>query len=63
MLHNSFGHVLDISISATASYKNTLLFINSLEESYLVVDIHDLKIQPEDTLKSDLNISVWGITY
>jgi len=58
-----FGHVLDISISSYANYKNTLLFINSLEQSDLVVDIHSLSIKAQNKLNSDLNISVWGITY
>ena len=60
---SSFGHILDITISSSANYKNTLRFINSLEQSELVVDIHDMNIRAERTLNSDLNISVWGITY
>ncbi|MDF1882499.1 type 4a pilus biogenesis protein PilO [Sulfurimonas sp. SAG-AH-194-C21] len=61
--HNSFGHILDITISTTANYKNTFLFINSLETSDLVVDIHDFTIKAQNSLNTDLNISVWGITY
>jgi len=60
---SSFGHVLDITIESTGNYKNTLKFINSLEQSDLVVDIHDLNLIADKKLKSDLNISVWGITY
>lgn len=59
--NNSFGHVLDISISAEAPFKNTLKFINALEQSYLVVDLHDFNMSAENQLHSDLNISVWGI--
>lgn len=60
----SFGHVLDINIEATGSYTNTLKFINALEQSELVVDLHDFKIGNKDKkLTSDLEISVWGITY
>jgi len=58
-----FGHVLDITISSSGNYKNTLRFINSLEQSDLVVDIHTLSIKAEKKLNADLNISVWGITY
>jgi len=61
--NNSFGHILDITLKTTGKYKNTLRFINSLEQSELVVDIHDLNIRAENTLNTDLNISVWGITY
>ena len=60
---SSFGHILDITISSSANYKNTLRFINSLEQSELVVDIHDLNIKAQKRLNTDLNISVWGITY
>ncbi len=61
--HQSFGHVLDISLKVTGEYKNILKFINSLEQSELVVDIHTVDIKAQDSLNSDLNISVWGITY
>jgi len=61
---NSFGHILDITISTTSNYKDTLKFINSLEQSDLVVDIHDFNMTIEDKqLNTDLNISVWGIAY
>ena len=59
----AFGHMLDISIKSTGKYHNTMKFINSLEQSNLVVDIHQLNIQAKEKLSSDLNISVWGITY
>lgn len=59
--NSSFGHVLDISISADAPFKNTLKFINALEQSTLVVDLHDMNMTSDTKLKSDLNISVWGI--
>jgi flagellar biosynthesis regulator FlaF len=60
---SSFGHILDISIVSDGNYKNSLAFINSLEESDLVVDIHDFDLKAEENLHSELNISVWGIRY
>jgi len=60
---NSFGHILDISIQSTATFIDTLKFIDSLERSDLVVDIHHIKMVSKDALYTDLNISVWGITY
>jgi len=59
----AFGHILDISIKSSSDYKNTLKFINSLEQSELVVDLHTLNIKAENKLNTDLAISVWGITY
>ncbi|MDD5156556.1 hypothetical protein [Sulfurimonas sp.] len=61
--NTSFGHILDITIDATGKHSDTLNFINSLEQSELVVDLHDFNISAEDKLKSRLDISVWGITY
>jgi len=61
--NNSFGHILDISIQSSSNFKNSIKFINSLEQSNLVVDIHTLNIQAKDKLFTDLNLSVWGIAY
>lgn len=59
----SFGHMLDLEINLTGGFKNTLMFINALEKSDLVVDIHDLDIKAQNRLITNLKISVWGITY
>ncbi len=59
--NSSFGHVLDITISSEGPYKNTLKFINALEQSFLVVDLHDFNVSAGEKLNGDLNISVWGI--
>lgn len=57
----TFGHVLDINVRVVGPYKNTLKFINSIEQSFLVVDLHNISMKAEEDLYSDLNISVWGI--
>lgn len=64
-LHNeaSFGHVLDISLNVTGNYLDIVRFINSLEQSELVVDVHDLDLKAQDALNTKIDISVWGITY
>ncbi len=59
--NSSFGHVLDIEISSDGPYKNTLKFINALEQSFLVVDLHGFNMVADEKLKGDLKISVWGI--
>ncbi|MFZ2889811.1 hypothetical protein [Sulfuricurvum sp.] len=59
--NNSFGHVLDISITSEGAYKNTLKFINALEQSQLVVDLHDFNTTADEKFRGDLHISVWGI--
>ena len=59
----TFGHILDITIKTTANYVDSINFINALEQSDLVVDLHSLNIEAVNKLNSDLNISVWGIRY
>jgi hypothetical protein len=59
----AFGHVLDITIKANGEYKNLLKFINRLEQSFLVVDLHKFAFTTEEKLAVELKISVWGITY
>ena len=61
--NSSFGHILDISVKSSSNYKNTLKFINSLEQSELVVDMHHIDMKAQNKLNSELEISVWGITY
>ncbi|WP_457746156.1 type 4a pilus biogenesis protein PilO [Sulfurimonas sp.] len=60
---DGFGHVLDITVNFTGRFKNTIKFINSLEKSELVVDLHTFDIVRDKKLTTDLKISVWGITY
>lgn len=60
---NTFGHVLDIEVKAKGNFHKTMKFMNSLEQSFLVVDIHDLNLSSSQEVESDLKISVWGITY
>jgi Tfp pilus assembly protein PilO len=60
---NTFGHVLDIEVNIKGSFHKTMQFINSLEQSFLVVDIHDVALSSSNEVDSALKISVWGITY
>lgn len=60
---NKFGHVLDLELEFTGGFHNTLRFINTLEKTPLVVDIHDMKLKADETLVSTLKLAVWGISY
>jgi hypothetical protein len=61
--NQAFGHILDITVDSQGKFKDTIKFINSMEQSDLVVDIHDFNIKASDKLKSQFKISVWGIKY
>ncbi len=58
-----FGHVLNIEIQAVGHYQDMIRFINAIEKSKLVVDLHDLDLEATTKLNLDLKLSVWGITY
>ena len=60
---DKFGHVLDLELEFSGNFHNTLRFINTLEKTPLVVDIHDMQINANDNLVSRLKIAVWGISY
>jgi Tfp pilus assembly protein PilO len=60
---DKFGHVLDINVHASGQYSQMIKFVNSMEESDLVVDLHDLDLKANEKLELDVNSSVWGITY
>ncbi len=54
---------LDIEVDASGSFNNLIKFINSIEESKLVVDIHNLKMDIKKRIHVDFKIAVWGIKY
>lgn len=60
---NTFGHVLDIELKVKGDFQRTMKFINALEQSFLVVDIHNVELVASDKIDSTLKISVWGMTY
>ena len=62
----SFGHVLQIGVGCSGSYKNIIKFINQLEKSVLVTDVYGshIYLAEQDTVVSaDINISVWGVNH
>lgn len=55
--------VLTISIELKGNFNNILKFINSIEESQLVVDIYEMTLESAQTLEGSLKIAVWGMKY
>ncbi|MCF6200610.1 MAG: type 4a pilus biogenesis protein PilO [Hydrogenimonas sp.] len=60
---DSFGHVLEIGVDCEGSYKNMIKFMNEIEESELVVDIYNINLESNRTIKANFKVSVWGINY
>ena len=55
--------VLTVKINFNGEFRNVMKFINELEESKLVVDINNLKLESSDTITGSLDIAVWGMKY
>ncbi|MBE3605519.1 type 4a pilus biogenesis protein PilO [Campylobacter sp. RM13119] len=56
--------ILNINVKLLGSYQNMLNYINSLEESELVVDLHKIDINAtQKELGANIAISIWGMKY
>ncbi len=55
--------ILDIEVDANGDFNNLIKFVNSIEESNLVVDVHDLKMDTDKNIHTNFKIAVWGIKY
>ncbi len=55
--------VLNVQIEFSGEFKDILKFINTLEESELVIDIDKLNIQSSNMIDIKLNIAAWGVRY
>jgi len=56
--------VLDVSLNVEGTFNNMLKYINSIEESEMVVDINGLDLNSTGkNIAGDVNISLWGMKY
>lgn len=60
---DTFGHVLDLELEFSGGFHNTLRFLDKLERTPLVVDIHDMQLTADKNLVSKIKLAVWGISY
>ncbi|WP_200764099.1 type 4a pilus biogenesis protein PilO [Nitrosophilus alvini] len=60
---SNFGHVLEVEIGCSGDYRNMMKFINSIEQSKLVVDIYEMNLISKADIEANLKVSVWGINY
>lgn len=58
-----FGHVLEVDVKAKGAFHDILAFLNSLEESDLVVDIYQISMHGKFPIQLQFKVSVWGINY
>lgn len=65
IVENEVQPMLDISINMEGGFHNVLKYINSIEESEMVVDLNGLDINSStpNLIGGDIKISVWGMKY
>jgi hypothetical protein len=57
-------HVVEVNIHSEAEFKNTVKFLNAIEESQLVIDVNDINMTSlGDQISSRFKIAVWGMKY
>jgi type II secretory pathway component PulM len=57
-------HVVEIDIKSRANFNNMLKFLNEIEESQLVIDVHGIELaKPTDKVEGTFKIAVWGMKY
>ena len=55
--------VLDIEVEVWGGYRKILKFMNSIEQSEIVVDLYHFEFINKEKLKAKIKISVWGMAY
>jgi len=60
---SDFGHVLELELDIEGSFANIIRFLNSIEQSDLVIDVFELGMTTGETISSNFKISVWGINH
>jgi len=60
---SDFGHVLELEINVEGTFSNIIRFLNSIEQSNLVIDVFELEMKTGKTISSNFKISVWGINH
>lgn len=55
--------ILSIDMEILGSYHSIMKFINSLEQSMIIVDIYNIELKAKRDIYGRLNIAVWGMKY
>ena len=55
--------ILNLKVDFNGHFTNSVKFINTLEESELVVDVYELTCLGQKNIECQVNIAVWGMKY
>jgi hypothetical protein len=55
---------VEIDIKSKANFTSMLKFLNEIEESQLVIDVHGIELaKPKGKVEGTFKIAVWGMKY
>ncbi len=60
---NKPQQILSVEVDLQGDYHGVVKFINSLEESLLIVDISDIDLEGKEDVQGIVKIGVWGMKY
>jgi len=61
---NKITHVAEVDVVSSANTKDMIKFLNAIEESKLVIDVNDIKLdRPDEKIEGSFKIAVWGMKY
>ncbi|RUM67649.1 MAG: hypothetical protein DSZ06_00775 [Sulfurospirillum sp.] len=61
---NKITHVAEVDVVSSANTKDMIKFLNAIEESKLVIDVNDIKLdRPNEKIEGSFKIAVWGMKY
>ncbi|NOX16179.1 MAG: hypothetical protein GXP61_09195 [Epsilonproteobacteria bacterium] len=55
--------ILNLKVEFNGKFQNVMKYINSIEESKLVVDIYEMNLKGASGIDGYINIAVWGMKY
>lgn len=55
--------ILNAHVKMSGDFHGIMKFVNSLEESMLIVDIYNINLEGKRDIEGDIDIAVWGMKY
>lgn len=55
--------VLNIEVTSSSGFQNTMKFLNDIEDNQLVVDVYDVSLVASQKVDSNIKIALWGMLY
>ncbi len=62
--YKKITHVAEVDVRSSGKTKDMIKFLNAIEESQLVIDVNNIKLdRPDEKIEGSFNIAVWGMKY